>query len=104
MSTDEQIAANQTNALKSTGPRTMEGKMKSRRNALMHGMASDGKVLPPEDERKLKERHAVWSGEMKLKSDMERYQLEVMVFSTVQLDRCKRHELAEIGKRSRIAR
>jgi len=103
MATDAQIEANQANALKSTGPRTMEGKMKARRNALKHGLASEGKVLPVEDERKLKERHAQWSAEMKLKSDMERYQLETAVFATVQHDRCKRHELAEMARRTRVA-
>src|SRR5258708_27996357 len=81
----------------------MEGKMKSRRNALKHGLASEGDVLPIRDEKKFKERHAKWSGEMKLKSDMERYQLEIMVFSTVQLDCCRRHEMAEIGRRRRVA-
>ena len=72
MATDAQIEANQANALKSTGPRTMEGKMKSRRNALKHGLASEG-VLPARAEKKLKERQAKWSAEMKLKSDMERW-------------------------------
>jgi hypothetical protein len=103
MATDAQIAANQTNALKSTGPRTMEGKMKSRRNALKHGMASDGKVLPPEDRRKFNERITLWSGEWKPQCDMERYQLEIAVSASVQVDRCKRHEEAEIGRRRRVA-
>src|SRR5258708_27491817 len=80
----------------------MEGKMKSRRNALKHGLASD-EVLPIRDEKKFKERHTLWSAEMKLKSDMERYQLETAVFATVQLDRCRRHEQAEIGRRRRVA-
>src|SRR5258708_21234276 len=80
----------------------MEGKMKSRRNALKHGLASEGDVLPARDEKKFKERLAKWSGEMKLKSDMERYQLEIMVFATVQLDCCRRHEMAEIGRRRRV--
>src|SRR5260370_38186829 len=34
---------------------------------------------------------------------MERYELEIMVFSTVQLDCCRRHEQAEIGRRRRVA-
>src|ERR1700737_413477 len=102
MATDAQIEANQANAQKSTGPRTMEGKMKSRRNALKHGMASEGKVLPPSDEKNFQDRLARWSSELKLKSDIERYQLESAVFATVQLDRCKRHEQAEMNKRRRV--
>ncbi len=103
MATDAQIEANQANAQKSTGPRTMEGKMTSRRNALKHGLASEGDVLPIRDEKKFKERLACWSGECKPQSDMELYQLETAVFATVQLDRCRRHEMAEIGRRRRVA-
>ena len=103
MASDAQIEANQANAQKSTGPRTMEGKMKSRRNALKHGLASEGDVLPAREEKKFKERHAKWSAELKLKSDMERYQLELMVFATVQFDCCRQHEMAEIGRRRRVA-
>ena len=40
MATDKQIAANRRNALKSTGPRTPEGKAKSSRNAYKHGLAA----------------------------------------------------------------
>lgn len=40
MATEKQIAANQLNALKSTGPRTEEGKDASRQNALTHGLTA----------------------------------------------------------------
>jgi hypothetical protein len=39
MATDRQIAANRRNALKSTGPRTYEGKARSGKNALRHGLS-----------------------------------------------------------------
>jgi hypothetical protein len=46
MSSPAQIAANRANALRSTGPRTPEGKSISRRNALAHGAyASDDTLL-----------------------------------------------------------
>ncbi len=38
--TPKQIAANQTNAQLSTGPRTAEGKMRSSRNHIVHGLFS----------------------------------------------------------------
>jgi ribosomal protein L35 len=40
MTSPSQTAANQANALHSTGPRTPEGKIKSSRNSLSHGLTS----------------------------------------------------------------
>ncbi|MGY4429440.1 hypothetical protein ACVWWO_001917 [Bradyrhizobium sp. F1.13.1] len=40
MATEKQIAANRRNAARSTGPRTMSGKARSRTNALLHGFAA----------------------------------------------------------------
>jgi hypothetical protein len=41
MASDKQIAANRRNAQKSTGPRTTQGKLKSRCNALRHGLTAE---------------------------------------------------------------
>ena len=40
MASEKQIAANRRNALNSTGPRTGEGKARTRMNALRHGLPS----------------------------------------------------------------
>ena len=41
MASDKQIAANRRNAQKSTGPKTPQGKLKSRCNALRHGLTAE---------------------------------------------------------------
>ena len=50
MATEKQIAANRANALKSTGPRTPEGKAISSRNALRHGLLAKTVLLRAECE------------------------------------------------------
>jgi hypothetical protein len=55
MTSDKQIDANRKNALKSTGPKTPEGKDAVRLNALKHGLLSKETLLPGEDEEALTE-------------------------------------------------
>jgi len=47
MTTEKQIVANRRNALKSTGPKTDEGKAKTSQNALTHGLTARGQSLLP---------------------------------------------------------
>ena len=51
MSTEKQIEANRRNALKSTGPKSGEGKARACMNALRHGLTAEQAVLPHEDPR-----------------------------------------------------
>ncbi len=53
MASPAQITANRLNAIKSTGPRTEEGKAASRMNALRHGADAQLAVIPGEDPEKL---------------------------------------------------
>lgn len=46
MASDAQIAANRNNAQRSTGPRTVAGKLRVSLNALRHGLAALGTVDP----------------------------------------------------------
>lgn len=46
---EKQLEANRRNALRSTGPRTEEGKARSSRNNLRHGLTGQVTVLPSED-------------------------------------------------------
>ena len=49
MTSFRQIEANQRNALRSTGPRTEEGKRRSRQNAVRHGLTAETVVVALED-------------------------------------------------------
>jgi hypothetical protein len=53
MATTAQINANRLNAMKSSGPRTEEGKAASRMNALRHGADAQLLVIPGEDPEEL---------------------------------------------------
>jgi hypothetical protein len=55
MATRKQTAANRRNAKKSTGPKTPEGKARSARNAVKHGLLSRRPVLPEEDGEQFEE-------------------------------------------------
>src|SRR5881392_201110 len=49
MTTFKQIEANRRNARQSTGPITEEGKLRSRRNAVRHGLTAETVIGPLED-------------------------------------------------------
>jgi hypothetical protein len=55
VTSEKKAEANRRNALKSTGPKTPEGKAAVRLNALKHGLLSQAVLLPGEDEEALRE-------------------------------------------------
>src|SRR4028119_705181 len=55
MTSEGKAEANRRNALKSTGPKTPEGKSAVRLNAVRHGLLSKEVLLPGEDEEALRE-------------------------------------------------
>jgi hypothetical protein len=59
MSTQKQIEANQRNARLSTGPRTVEGKERSRANAYKHGLTAVV-VTPMEDQQEVETERDRW--------------------------------------------
>src|SRR5215475_8261250 len=89
MATAAQITANRANALKSTGPRTPEGKSASSRNALKHGMDAAAILLPGEDatlyERLVSEYHC----DLAPQSALEQFEVDTIVHTDWQRRRLR---------------
>src|SRR5258708_19915972 len=54
------LDANRANSLKSTGPRTPEGKEASRLNGLVHGLRPDLPIIPAQAPESLRPRLPFW--------------------------------------------
>jgi hypothetical protein len=71
MTSARKAEANRQNALKSTGPKTPEGKAAVRHNSLRHGLLSEDIVLPGEDEEALRELAERLSAELQPVGELE---------------------------------
>jgi hypothetical protein len=71
MTSLRQWEANRRNALKSTGPRTANGKQASRRNALRHGLTAETLIEPLEDPESYREFEAAIVAEYVPQSPVE---------------------------------
>src|SRR5579883_1190634 len=94
---------NRQNAQKSTGPKTQEGKDRSRRNALKHGLRAEVVALPNEDPEALRERSREWNDYYQPRNPAERHLVDECVRATVLSDRCHRAHEAIVSQRVREA-
>ena len=102
--TPKQIAANRLNAMKSTGPRTEEGKKASRRNALKHGLTGRGVVIPGEDEHEVTIRVKLLEDQLVPEGDVVAALLvRQMAINSIRVERAFRHESALAADRMRRA-
>ncbi len=99
MTSPRKIEANRSNAQKSTGPKTEEGKKKVRFNAVKHGLCAETIVLPHEDAQAYQDRLETWTADLGARTDMEAYLVERMVKISWQLDRADLHEQARLVER-----
>src|SRR5262249_18189916 len=76
---------------RSTGPKTAEGKDASRRNALKHGLAGSGAVLPEDDLALVEERTAAFRADLRPADAHEEALVEQMALDSVRLERCRKH-------------
>ncbi len=97
------IAANQANALRSTGPKTDEGKARSRRNGLKHGLTGAGVVLPDEDVDKVEARFAALDAELAPRTELGSVLVERVAILSVRLERSVRQETSALTERIHAA-
>ena len=82
--------ANRKNAQKSTGPKTAEGKARSRFNAVKHGMRAATPVLPGEDKAAFDDRLERWTRNLAPRDDVEQFLVKRAVELSWQLERADR--------------
>ncbi|HEV3164101.1 MAG TPA: hypothetical protein VGZ22_08720 [Isosphaeraceae bacterium] len=103
MCSENRRLANQRNALKSTGPKTVEGKAKSRQNSLKHGLTGAGVVQSENDRRAIKERVAAWNAKFAPIDSTEACLVARAATASIRLERCVDAELADLASRRRRA-
>jgi hypothetical protein len=96
MSSEKKIEANRRNGRKSAGPKSDEGKKRSRLNALKHGMRANLLVLPGEDAEACQGRVDGWIDSLKPRNEAEQYLAERAARISLQLDRIERAHLARL--------
>ena len=100
---EARLAANRANALKSTGPTSLEGKEQSRANSLQHGMTGAGIVLPAEDAAEVERRFAALRSQLAPNGEYQETLVRRVALHSVRMDRCAVNEAAAIGLKVRHA-
>ena len=96
------IQANRLNAMRSTGPRSTEGKARSRRNSLKHGLTGEGVVLPPDVEAQTALRIKAWTESLAPRGPVELDLIKVAATSMTRVELCWQEESA--AQRRAVAR
>ena len=94
---------NRQNAANSTGPKSDEGKERSRRNALKHGLRAEALDLPNEVPGAFEALADEWHDYYEPDSPGECALVDRAVYATVQLRRCAAFQAEAVGKRVREA-
>jgi hypothetical protein len=98
---EAKIRANQANSAKSTGPKTVEGKEKSRQNSLKHGLTGSGVVLPEADAAEVKRRAAAFSVELMAIGEVGEALARRAALNSVRMERAADQQTVALTQRIR---
>ena len=92
------LAANRQNALLSTGPKTPEGKARSRANGLKHGLCAS--VVVAEDLELIQQRTSDWFFALKPQDEYHVWLVDQVAVVSLRIDRAERMERRLRDRRS----
>ncbi len=99
MATAAQMAANQANSLKSTGPKSAAGKARSSQNAYKHGLRSEREDALRQDSMSYEQRLMRWNGTAGPENDIEEFLMNDVVSISFELERARHAELERVRSR-----
>jgi hypothetical protein len=98
---EARILANQANARLSTGPKTAEGKERSRANALKHGLTGAGVVLPEADAAEVERRAAAFAAETHASGEIGQALARRAALNSVRMERGADQQAAALAEHVR---
>ncbi len=96
---EAQIRANRENAARSTGPKTAEGKERSRANALKHGLTGAGVALTIEDAAEVERVYSAFEADFRPADEMGRILIRRAATCAVRMERSVLQETAALNER-----
>ncbi|WP_169975692.1 hypothetical protein [Tautonia rosea] len=85
----KQTLANRLNALRSTGPTTIEGKTRSSQNARTHGLSRVGLHPPADMAEAIETRRSLWRSDYHPTGSAQEWHFDRLVAESVRLDCCE---------------
>ncbi len=98
LTTEQRSEINRRNGQKSQGPKTDEGKARSRRNATKHGLRAEVLAMPTEDASVIAARAQAWNEYYQPASPAAQHLVNECVRATIMSDRCHKYHDAALAK------
>jgi hypothetical protein len=94
---EAKLEANRKNARRSTGPQTAQGKDRSRRNAVKHGLRAESLLMLDEDPQELEDRKEAWRTCLAPRDLVELSIVDDAVEYSWMLDRARRAQVSRLA-------